>query len=266
MAFTSAVQGSLKGKEWGSRIEALGDQVVGQTVSDQELMDRFTDGLSPKYAVHVALTSATYQREGKVLNFEELVCIASDLDNAEFVASKKPYTAAVVSSSSPSAPSPKIAAPSPNAREKWIEGASAWQLTNPIAKKDEWIIADDSRIAPAGLQCYNCGQLGLHYSRACTNGRILPRSAPIKAIAVAALKLSRSSSVAMAPMVSDAASGTGKADACPSITPSLPRPHDEERPSLSCSACAVSAYLQSRLSEGRDCLALAPPSPQAVIC
>lgn len=207
-AFNSASQGSMRAREWGSHIESLANLVVDRLVSEVQLMDRFTDGLAPRYASHVALQTASLQRDGRVLTFPLLVAIASDLDSSD-LAAKKTLVAPIVSKS-PS-PSPHKRSSSSSYEDRWIHNATAWQAENPVAKKDEWF-SESSRPPPDGLRCFNCGQKADHYSKSCSAPRLSPKGA-FKTAVVAALKLSRSDFSSTPSIAEESAVPTsGKAD------------------------------------------------------
>lgn len=211
-AFNSASQGSMRAREWGSHLESLANLVVDRVITDTQLMDRFTDGLSPRYAAHVALQTAALQRSHHVLTFPLLVSIASDLDSADLV-SKKIVVSPIVTKAG--APAVKTSASSPtSAKIKWSDAAVAWQAENPMAKKDDWTIPNGKQ-APDGLRCYNCGKVEHHYSRSCPNARVSP-SVAARAIVAPVTKLSRSDSSsspsATLSSVEESADPSGKVD------------------------------------------------------
>lgn len=204
-AFVNASQGSMRAREWGAHIESLANLVVDRTVSEVQLIDRFTDGLSPRYASHVTLQIAQLQREGRILTFPLLVAIASDLDSSD-LAAKKTVVAPLVTKTSSAL---KTSTSAGSYEDRWVDKAVAWQSENPVAKKDEWF-SESSRIPPEGLRCFNCGKKANHYSRSCPSARVSPKSAIKSAAIVAAVKLSRSnlsSTPSISEETSDSSSG-----------------------------------------------------------
>ncbi|BGP70822.1 hypothetical protein NBRC10513v2_004183 [Rhodotorula toruloides] len=173
-AFRSARQGTATARAFGSTVDALANACF----------DRI-DFLK----VQLAARKAQGSYEG---TFSEAVCIAPLTDSLKDFkpanSAKSPSSSSasskrnggsadVLTSRQPSS----LSSSSSGKTLNWIAAAREWQKANPMDKKAQWHDAKGAEV-PRKLWCYNCGELGSHFSRSCTKARKDPDVVVIAAL------------------------------------------------------------------------------------
>lgn len=197
--YRGARQGSLRAREFGFKLDTLANDVLDQVIGDADRKNTYVAGLNPQVQEFVKI-QLLGRKAHKVEepSFEEVVAIASLTDSLPSF-SKKSATSLSSSSSVPkkssttyssSSPAPQASSSSSPSRktEFWVDQAVAWQAEHPLSTRPSW--TDSSGRKPGrAIRCFNCCELGDHYSKACTAKRKDP-----KVIVMAALGLLSASS------------------------------------------------------------------------
>ncbi|BGP51983.1 hypothetical protein JCM10450v2_007953 [Rhodotorula kratochvilovae] len=147
--------------------------------------------------------------------FAETVNIAAQTDSlSAFRRADKPATSSSSSSTrkatgtdapprqgSSSSPPPVGKPPS-----NWLKAAREWQQKYPIGSKNDWH-DPKAPVTSGDMRCYNCGEVGRHWSKACTKSRKDP-----DVIIIAALQRMSMGKSLLSQSSSPATSGPGTSD------------------------------------------------------
>lgn len=193
--FQNATQGLLKAKEWAARLESLANLVVGRDLTEQDLVDRFLDGLSSKYTHHVLPQYRQRKRDNLDISLNVIADIASDVDGIEFATKRSPAPIPT------SAHSPISAFSRESPPAAWISSAETWQKSHAWADKSQWW-RGDGRASSTLITCFNCCKAGYHFSVSCPNARVLPSTLGKRKPVAAAVKLSHFSASSFDPETS----------------------------------------------------------------
>ncbi|GAA5920952.1 hypothetical protein JCM5296_004958, partial [Sporobolomyces johnsonii] len=214
--YRAARQGSLRARDFGATVDSLADACIDRTIDDLDRKTTFVQGLNPAVQDFVKTQLASRKALGKTdESFEDVVKVAALTDGlAAFSAKKvtpmpssiprKGSLAADVAVASPSLPKAG-GAPLPVARgTNWIEAAAKWQAEHPLADRSKWADSQ-AKPSPKPIRCYNCGDLGTHFSRACSASRKDPTVVILAAFhkLSSAKSLPPSSSPSLAPSSDD---------------------------------------------------------------
>ncbi|BGP33746.1 hypothetical protein JCM10296v2_005550 [Rhodotorula toruloides] len=191
-AFRNASQGSATARAFSSTVNALANACFDRVVPDLDRKTTFVADLRADYSNFLKLQIAGLKAQRSYTGtFDEAVRVAALMD------SLKDVTAAnSAKSPSPASSSSKRnggSADVPVAKQtstwsslsskpsNWITAAREWQKANPMDKKAQWF---DTKATEAScrLWCYNCGELGSHFSRSCTKARQDPDVVVIAAL------------------------------------------------------------------------------------
>ncbi|GAA5991401.1 hypothetical protein JCM11641_004620 [Rhodosporidiobolus odoratus] len=203
--YRAARQGTMRARDFGAALDALADACSDRKIEDLDRRTTFLGGLHSSVQDFVRTQLASLKALGKSdATFDEVVKIAALTDGLASFSSKKtsPLSAGPMSSASkktnandPSSLSPKVSSSPSSSRgpSTWTQDAQSWQASHPVASKADWF---DARPRPTTkpVRCYNCGDLGTHFSRACTALRKNP-----KGVVVAMLSKMRISSLSASP-------------------------------------------------------------------
>jgi hypothetical protein len=192
-AFRSARQGTATARAFGSTVDALAnacfDRIVSDLGSQDHLPRRVALVVQDFLKVQLAARKAQGSYEG---TFSEAVCIAALTDSLKDFkpanSAKSPSSSSasskrnggsadVLTSRQPSS----LSSSSSGKTLNWIAAAREWQKANPMDKKAQWHDAKGAEV-PRKLWCYNCGELGSHFSRSCTKARKDPDVVVIAAL------------------------------------------------------------------------------------
>ncbi|BGP51290.1 hypothetical protein JCM10450v2_007222 [Rhodotorula kratochvilovae] len=179
-AYRNARQGALRARDFGAKIDALATACMDRFISDVDRKSTFLVGLHSNVLEFVKTQVAARKALGiGEPSFDDVVNIAAQTDSLPSLRrADKPAT----SSSSPSsrkasgtdAPSRQASSSSSSPANKppsnWLKAAREWQQKYPVGSKNDW---HDSKAPPTSgdMRCYNCGEVGRHWSKACTKSR-----------------------------------------------------------------------------------------------
>ncbi|BGP27608.1 hypothetical protein JCM10295v2_006582 [Rhodotorula toruloides] len=190
-AFRTARQGSATARAFGSTVDALANACFDRVVSDLDRKTTFVAGLRTDYQNFLKLQVAGLKAQCSYTGtFDEAVRVAALMDSLKDIkaanSAKSPSPASSSSKrngGSADAPVPKQTSTSSSSSKSsnWIAAAREWQKANPLDKKSQWFDTKATE-APRRLWCYNCGELGSHFSRSCTKPRQDPDVVVIAAL------------------------------------------------------------------------------------
>ncbi|GAA5875072.1 hypothetical protein JCM1840_001757 [Sporobolomyces johnsonii] len=205
-AYRTARQGSLRARDYGSRLSTLADACFDRAIPEADRVSTFVFGLNPNYKEYLKSQVALLSKMGKApVSLQEHVDLAAVADGLDSFSSLLKRSGGVSSSTSPSpAPAQKKSvsgahgtpslSPAGSALEgrtaKWRARAEEWQTSHPVASRAEWQRAGDCQ-PPQPQHCYNCGQYASHFSASCPAARRDPRTVTI----LAAVRFNQLSSV-----------------------------------------------------------------------
>ncbi|GEM12715.1 hypothetical protein Rt10032_c24g6732 [Rhodotorula toruloides] len=229
-AFRTARQGSATARAFGSTVDALANACFDRVVSDLDRKTTFVAGLRTDYQNFLKLQVAGLKAQCSYTGtFDEAVRVAALMDSLKDIkaanSAKSPSPASSSSKrngGSADAPVPKQTSTSSSSSKSsnWIAAAREWQKANPLDKKSQWFDTKATE-APRRLWCYNCGELGSHFSRSCTK----PRQDP-DVVVIAALHRSASFPPSFSP--SSVTSGEPAVTETPFSSNSGSSPADDE--------------------------------------
>ncbi|GAA5990936.1 hypothetical protein JCM11641_003507 [Rhodosporidiobolus odoratus] len=214
--YRGARQGNLRARDFGSSLDALADACINRTIDDLDRRTTFIQGLNPSVQDFVKTQLAARKALGKSEEtFEEVVKVAALTDGLASFSSKKTSFSSSAPSSLPSSSrkntnkqspqSPQTSKPTistaASRASNWIDAAVLWQTEHPLHEHSRW---SDTKSRPSSKQirCYKCGEIGMHYSKACTASRKDPKVVVLAALARLSLApVSFSSSSSPAPDV-----------------------------------------------------------------
>jgi hypothetical protein len=217
-AYRGARQGSLRARDFGSRVETLADACFDQTFSESDRMATFVRGLNPAYKDYVKTQLATLVLVGKTpATLSSLVDVAATADGLEtFVSSlKSKGSGGGSSTTTPNGAGKKtgtaddlgkVKGETPSSSEEktrnWRSRAATWQSNHPLSSSSDWR-SDGNKKPDQKQYCYNCGRLADHFSRACPYDRKDPKGTTLAALFASLSTTGSSESVE---------NGSGKAD------------------------------------------------------
>lgn len=211
--YRAARQGTLRAREFGAQVEVLANDCFDRTIDEADRIATFERGLTDKYREFLKTQRALLGALGRTSHsYAQVVKLAAVADGLPSYSSsfKKAFpttsggtvaTAAVLSTRKPGVSSQSSAPLATKGAtggldvdaQKWISSASSWQLANPESTKASWFRPDGPKPA-VSLRCFNCGNVGNHYSRSCSNPRKSPTAVKLAALALHAAKSSSPSS------------------------------------------------------------------------
>ncbi|GAA5881307.1 hypothetical protein JCM1840_002261 [Sporobolomyces johnsonii] len=180
--YRAARQGSLRARDFGATVDSLADACIDRTIDDLDRKTTFVQGLNPAVQDFVKTQLASRKALGRTdESFEDVVKVAALTDGLAAFASKKvipvpsslPRKGALATDVTVASPSlPKASGASlPVARgTNWIEAVVKWQAEHPLADRSKWADSQ-AKASSKPVRCYNCGNVGTHFSRACTASR-----------------------------------------------------------------------------------------------
>ncbi|GAA5984564.1 hypothetical protein JCM11641_006551 [Rhodosporidiobolus odoratus] len=181
--YRAARQGNLRARDFGAALDALADACFDRKIDDLDRRTTFVVGLQAQVQDFVRTQLASLKALGKPeATFDEVVRIAALTDGLASFSSKKqsplsssPQPGSKKTSTNDLSPSPsKPSFPSPRPATTCTQDALNWQSKHPAAGKADWF---DARAHSTNkpVRCYNCGEIGSHFSRSCTASRKDPK-------------------------------------------------------------------------------------------
>lgn len=226
--YRSARQGALSARAFGARIDSLANALSDRVIDDSDRKLQFISNLNDEVKVYVKSHLPREERlaklDGRLVTFDDVVRLAGETDSLGLTKPAKPATSSsssflkkaagtdgsVSKQSSSSSTAMSVANPTRDRGPStgWARSAAEWQAKNPAGVK---AASPNTSTPHDSLRCFNCGDLGKHFSSACPNARRSPAS-----VLVAALGVSVPSPAAdLAPTVP---SGGGASEASSSIS------------------------------------------------
>lgn len=184
--YRAAKQGVMRARDFASELSALANAAYSFEIGAADRRATYIAGLNPQVRDYVKTNLTLLEMAlHKTASFEDVVRIAARTDDLEGFRKQSSGTGHTTSSrtvsNANSSSIPKQQAFSARSAEQWRERATAWQEKNPLSRRNEWFNAKSST-APSPVRCYNCGEMGSHYSTGCLNSRKAPSQVVVAAV------------------------------------------------------------------------------------
>ncbi|BGP45820.1 hypothetical protein JCM10450v2_001653 [Rhodotorula kratochvilovae] len=188
-AYRNTRQGALRARDYGARVDALATACMDRFISDVDRKSTFLVGLHSNVLEFVKTQIASRKALGLgEPNFADVVNIAAQMDSL------------------PSFRFALVVVARRQAAFQLAQGRPRVAAEVPVGSKNDW--HDPKAPATSGdMRCYNCGEVGRHWSKACTKSRKDPDViiiAALQRMSMGKSPLSQSSSPATSdPVTSD---------------------------------------------------------------